>query len=90
MKARYVIGGILVFAAALMTYTMFNLGQIECTLCVSYQDQRKCSKAMGPDKASAMEEAHRNACALMVSGVTDSVNCGRALAEDVQCQAPAN
>jgi hypothetical protein len=85
MKPNIVIAAIVLLAVGGLTYMMFALAQVECSLCVTYQDHRHCSKAMGPDKAAATDEAHRNACALLAQGVTDSVNCGQAPAEELEC-----
>ena len=85
MKKKIIITACVIIAAALMTYKMFSLAQVECSLCIHYKDQNQCSKALGPDNAAASEEAHRNACAILSQGVTEAVACNRVPSENLKC-----
>lgn len=86
-KTRLIVIAAVVLAAGALTYTMFSLARVECSLCIDFNGQRQCSKAYGPDQRAAAEEAHRNACAIVAHGVTDSVKCGQTPAKDQACSA---
>jgi hypothetical protein len=86
MKTKIAIIGLVVAAGVFMTFKMFSLAKVECSLCVTYKDQRQCSKALGPDDDAASHEALQNACALLVQGVTDTVACNRAPPENEVCR----
>ncbi|MDB5037146.1 MAG: hypothetical protein JWQ35_674 [Bacteriovoracaceae bacterium] len=85
MKIKWVIAVVVLLAAGVMTFKMFSLAQIECSLCITFKEQHQCSKALGPDEAAATEEAHRNACAQVTQGVTEAFNCGRVESENLKC-----
>ena len=88
MKVKIVIVSLVLLAVVFLTYHMFSLGKVECSLCIQFKDQKQCSTALGPDEKAAAEEAHRNACAVVAQGVTDSVTCGRTPAEEQSCRVP--
>lgn len=71
-----------------LTYEMISLGRKECSLCLTFKEQRKCVSALGPTNHEALEEAHRNACALLAQGVTESLACGRTAPDETQCKQP--
>ncbi|PIR23562.1 MAG: hypothetical protein COV44_02235 [Deltaproteobacteria bacterium CG11_big_fil_rev_8_21_14_0_20_45_16] len=68
-----------------LTYEMLSLGQVECRLCVEFNGKRDCPKALGPNEEEAIAEAHRNACAKLSSGVTDTLACNRSERTQVSC-----
>ncbi|MBN8555005.1 MAG: hypothetical protein J0L93_06130 [Deltaproteobacteria bacterium] len=88
MKKPLLIVTIVLILAALLTYEMLKLAQIQCSLCLTFNGKRQCSKALGPTADAATEEAHRNACALLTSGVTEVVACNRVESEELSCSHP--
>lgn len=87
MAKKLVIVGVVLILAAWLTHQMFSLAQTECSLCVTFNQVKKCVKALGPTEKEALDEAHRNACAQLASGVTETLACGNIPAEEVSCQA---
>lgn len=76
---------ILTAFGAFLTYEMLKLGDIECQLCIEFKSQTHCSTALGPTEKEALDEAHRNACAILASGVTEVLACNRAPRSNIQC-----
>ncbi len=79
---------VVVFAVAIVMGSMRTV-QAECELCVSFQGQTNCRRGSGADEAEARRAAQKAACALMASGMNESIACGNTLPTNVQCP-PAN
>jgi hypothetical protein len=62
--------------AALIRSTM-NLAQYRVEVCMDYQGRASCRTAAGSTEEFALRSATDNACALIASGITDSMACGR-------------
>lgn len=85
MKATLSVIAILIAFSIFLTWKFLGEKRIECSLCIEFKGARQCSSALGPDGKAAAEEAHRNACALLASGVTETVTCNQAPRLDVSC-----
>ncbi len=79
---------VVVFAVAIVMGSMRTV-QAECELCVSFQGQTNCRRGSGADEAEARRAAQKAACALMASGMNESIACGNTPPTNVQCP-PAN
>lgn len=73
--ALYVIGGVAVFIA-FVVYSTMGLRQHRVEVCVTYQGRSSCRTASASTKQQALRTAQENACALITSGMTDSMACG--------------
>lgn len=83
---KWIIGIVIVLSLlALLTYKMTHLARLECSLCITFKELRRCTHALGPTNSEALDEAHRSLCAQMASGVTEVLACNRAPREDIQC-----
>jgi len=87
MKAQKTIIVVIIVAGLVgfLTYEMLSLGQIECKLCIDFNGRRDCPTALGPNEEEAIAEAHRNACAKLSSGVTDTLACNRSERTQINC-----
>ncbi len=79
---------VIVFAVAIVMGSMRTV-QAECELCVSFHGQTNCRRGSGADEAEARQAAQKAACALMASGMNESIACGNTPPTNVQCP-PAN
>ena len=75
---------IVVFAVAIIMGSMRTV-QAECELCVSYRGQTYCRRGSGADEAEARAAAQKAACALLASGMNESIACGNTPPTNVQC-----
>jgi hypothetical protein len=69
---------VIVFAIAffaIMWTSSRNLTAIRVEVCMEYQGRSACRTAAGPSKEQAERTARDNACALIASGMTDSIAC---------------
>lgn len=79
-----VIAGIVLILGYLIWGTT-SLVQAECTLCVEYQGQRQCRTGSGTNADEARRAAQRAACAVMATGMNESIACQNVRPSDVQC-----
>jgi len=70
------VGVVAMVVAALVRSTM-NLAQYRVEVCMDYNGRSSCRTAAGSTEEFALRSATGNACALIASGVTDSMGCER-------------
>ncbi len=76
--------GISVVVGALIFGSMRSV-QAECSLCVEFNGQRQCRTGLGPTEDDARDAAQRAACAVMASGMAETINCSRIPPVERQC-----
>ena len=69
--------GVVVFVAILgfIVYSTLSASRKRVKVCMSFNGRTECRTAAGTTKDFALRSAVTNACALIASGVTDTVNC---------------
>ena len=78
MSKTVVIGVVFVVAAlAFIVYSSMNVARYRVEVCMSYQGRTSCRTASADSQDHAMRSAVNNACALIASGVTDTMSCER-------------
>jgi hypothetical protein len=70
---------------AILVYGSMGTVQAECELCVQYNGRTECRRGSGADEAEARQAAQKAACAVMASGMAESVNCQRVPPTNVTC-----
>lgn len=83
LKFIFVILAVALFGG--MTFFLIQQSQTRCQLCIEFNQKLQCSEARGPTETEALEEAHRNACAIVASGVTETLACHRVPAQKELC-----
>ena len=63
---------------AFLIYSTMNVAQYRVEVCVDFQGRQECRTASADSREHALRSAQSNACALMVSGVTETMQCERA------------
>lgn len=59
----------------LLIYSSLGLRKHRVEVCVSFQGRTNCRTASGSTREQAVRTATDNACALIASGMTDSMAC---------------
>lgn len=76
MKKPVLIGILFVVAVlAVIIYSTMNLAKFRVEACMQFNGQTNCRTAAGSTREFARRTAISNACALIASGVTDSIAC---------------
>ena len=76
MKTPVVVGIVIVVVIlGVIVYSSFNLAGHRVEACVAFKDKTACRTASGSTEEFARRTAISNACAQIVSGMTDSIAC---------------
>ena len=75
----------LVAIVAVVVGTSFDVGTVRCEVCIRFQGRDACRAVDGASEDEAHRAAVTNACALLASGVTDSMACERTEPTRVDC-----
>ena len=79
MKKSVLLGvafAIAVIFAVIYTTMSASASKYRCEVCVEFQGRTQCRTAAAATEMQARRTAQENACALISSGVTDSMQCG--------------
>lgn len=63
---------------AFLVYSSMNIAHYRVEVCVDFHGRSDCRVASADTRDHAMRSAQSNACALLVSGVTDTMQCEHA------------
>jgi hypothetical protein len=81
--ALVVIVGMIAFVVA----SSLRVGGVRCEVCIAFGGREACRAVDGDSEHDALEAARTNACALLASGVTDSMACARTTPSRSDCRA---
>lgn len=70
---------------ALIVYGTLQIPTVECEVCITFRGRSECRTVGGASSNEARAAAVTNACALISSGVTDTLACERTPPSKVQC-----
>ena len=78
--SKPVIVGIVFVVAILvvLVYSTMNLAKYRVEVCMSFNGHTDCRTAAGDSEEHALRSATTNACALLASGMTESMACEHA------------
>jgi hypothetical protein len=60
-----------------LVYSTIGSKQHTVEVCITFQGRSNCRTASGPTRQEAMQTAVQNACALIASGVSETIACER-------------
>jgi hypothetical protein len=76
MSKTVVIGIVFVVAVlGYLTYSSMHIAKYRVEVCVAFHGLNQCRTASADSQEHALRSAQSNACALLVSGVTDTMQC---------------
>ena len=86
-QAKIAVGTIVfgVLTIALLIYAMLQQAKVTCDVCVTFHGKTECRTAAGPDREQTVRTAVDNACGLLTSGMTNSINCSNTPPDSVSC-----
>jgi hypothetical protein len=84
------IGVFIILFIALLAWSTLQGPRFRVEVCMAYGGRKACRTVSGKSEDAAMRSAISNACADLVSGVTDTVNCEQSQPQSVKwLQRPA-
>ena len=67
--------GFALVVLVVLVYTTLGNRRYRCEVCMAFQGRSACRTAGASTEGQALRTASENACALIASGVTDSIAC---------------
>jgi hypothetical protein len=64
-----------VAVVAFLVYSSMHIAQYRVEVCIAFHGGNQCRTASADTQEHALRSAQSNACALLVSGVTDTMQC---------------
>jgi len=74
-RTGLIIAGVAIAVIGLMVYSSMDLVGYRVEVCKEFQGRSACRIASGANREAALRTASDNACALISSGMTDSIAC---------------
>lgn len=75
----------IVAIVGVVVYTSLQEGGVRCEVCISFQGREACRAVDGTVEQDARQAAVTNACALLASGVTQTMACERTTPTRERC-----
>lgn len=83
MKILLILVGVVLFVG-MLTYMTMGQRQYRVEVCMEFNHRQNCGSAAGATKNGALKAATENACALISSGVGETIACGNKTPESVK------
>jgi len=71
---------------AFVVYSSFRVSAIECEVCMRFEGRELCRAASAARREEALRSAVDNACALLTSGMTNTIRCQQGEPARAQCR----
>lgn len=78
--------GLLLGVVGVAVYLTFQIGGVRCEACITFRGRQVCRTVDGATEHEARMAAITNACALLASGVTETIACQNAPRDRLTCQ----
>ncbi len=76
-KTKLAVAAAFVAFVGILVYSSLGLGEVKMEVCIEFKGRTGCGTAAAPTEEEALRTAADNACALIASGMTDSIACSR-------------
>ncbi|HKZ51802.1 MAG TPA: hypothetical protein VJ085_00830 [Candidatus Acidoferrales bacterium] len=73
--AKITLTAVAILFVGLLVYSSLRLGAVAVEVCVEFKGRANCGTAAAPTEEEAIRTATDNACAIISSGVTESIAC---------------
>jgi hypothetical protein len=81
-------GAVLLAIVAVVVWSSLRVGGVRCEVCIDFGGRRACRAVDGASEEEALAAARTNACALLASGVTETMACERTEPASSGCRTP--
>jgi hypothetical protein len=71
---------------AFVVYSSFRVSEIECEVCMRFEGGEVCRSASAALRDEALRSAIDNACALLTSGMTNTIRCQQGEPAKARCR----
>ena len=86
MSKGAILGLVFTFAVVLLAiFAVRGVRRVNCKVCVTYEQQTVCRTGSGKNREDAVKSAQRACCAVLASGMTESIKCENLKPDSVDC-----
>ena len=78
--------GVLAPVFGYVIWSSFQVSEFECQVCMTFEGRDVCRTVTGQTEVEGLRTGIDNACALLASGVTDSLRCQRTPPRTAGCR----
>ena len=78
--------GVLLPVGGYVVWSSFQVSDFECEVCITFGGRDACRTVAGKTEEDAIRGALNNTCALLSSGVTDTLRCERTTPRKLECR----
>lgn len=71
---------------AMLLYSTLTSQNVECTVTVEYNGRSNSATASGASESEALTQAQTTACGPIISGMNESIACGRVVPVAKSCR----
>ena len=71
---------------AMLLYSTLTSQNVECTVTVEYNGRSNSATASGASESEAMQQAQTTACGPIISGMNESIACGKVVPVAKSCR----
>jgi hypothetical protein len=76
---------VLLAVGTFVVYSSFTVSGVRCEVCMEFDGHRACRTVDGATEDETLAAARTNSCALLASGVTDTMACERTPPAHARC-----
>ncbi len=69
-----------------VVYSSLHVAEYECDVCITFDGQEMCRTVTGQTEEEGLRTGKNNACALLTSGMTNSMRCERSMPTRAECR----
>ena len=69
-----------------VVYSSLDVSQYQCDVCMTFDGQQTCRTVTGKTEQEGIRTGITNACAMLTSGMTNSMRCERGEPAKAQCK----
>jgi len=77
---------VLVGLVSFVVWSSFRIGSVRCEACIEFEGRKACRAVDGATEEETLTAARTNACALLASGVTQTMACQRTTPASSSCR----
>ena len=72
--------------AGFVVYSSFRVSVVECEVCMQFDGRAICRSVSAARRDEALRGATENACALLTSGMTNTIRCQQSEPAKTECR----
>ena len=81
-------GAVLISIVGFVVWSSLHVGGVRCEVCIAFGGRQACRAVDGATEEETLTAARTNTCALLASGVTETMACERTPPLSSSCRTP--